>query len=84
MTKSQLNRDVKRLANGYTKALALGGDDYYAFMENGKLEFKRLFRADPSMNSLTQKNVLRMVRLQCLLQAQPHHVLGMHIELDKL
>tara|TARA_R110000803_G_scaffold78075_3_gene143140 strand:- start:15633 stop:15881 length:249 start_codon:yes stop_codon:yes gene_type:complete len=82
MTKQELNRDVKRL---YKRWFSLYGvAKTTATEENTKREFKRLYHADSSFESLNRENILRMLKMNNSMRVIVLHQFGLMIDEKKL
>jgi len=81
MTKLELNRDIKRLAKNIAKNEEKNSAELPLFL---KAEYMRLYYADTSLMSYTQKSVLIMLRLNVRYRFVPLHIFGLAIDLNKL
>lgn len=82
MTKRELNRDIKRLAN---RVKMLGGinypsDKYDTEVEEIKKEYRRLYYADTTFNSYNTFSILVMIRLNVRYRIIPFHQFGLMID----
>lgn len=80
MTKQELNRDITRLYKYVNKLMNNPSDEYYQAEPEIKKEIQRLYYADKSLNSLTKKSILILLRLNIRFRAIPLHSFGLHIE----
>ena len=71
MTKKELNRDIKRLANNYQN---MGEEDL-------RKEFKRLYYWDPAMDLMNVYSVRMMLRLNLKYRFISLHYYGTAIDL---
>lgn len=84
MDSTQLNRDIQSLKHKVKSFKTKGGnlEPYFKFIEDVvKPEYIRLYRADDTFKSLTQKSVLIMIRLNLSHRFIPFHQFGLNIEL---
>lgn len=82
MTPSELNRDIKRLNSDIKKKLAIGGTEYYNYIENvAKKEFNRLYHADDHFIYMNRQSILIMLRLNIRHRFVALHMFGIYIEL---
>ncbi|HET8963757.1 MAG TPA: hypothetical protein VFM99_07665 [Chitinophagales bacterium] len=81
MTKQELNRDVKRLKKSIDRAnVKDGNDERFAFIEKEvKPEFKRLYRADDTLQSFSADSLRIMLRLNVRFNIVPFHQFGLFI-----
>ena len=81
MTRSELNRDIKRLYKAYRGLTSIGiaEADYWAKHEQYKQELARLHRVDTECELLTLTSLKMMITLNHSLRAVPlhHFYLGM-------
>lgn len=81
MTKQELNRDIKRLAN-YAKHIEDRGVANLEVEEARiKKELSRLYYADDKFEAVTLANLRRLLRLNLRWRAIPLHLFGVRIEL---
>ena len=85
MTKQELNRDIKRLANEIYRMSFEPQKEYFEYLDKiASKEFKRLYCADSSMEYMNLLSVKIMLRLNVSHKFIPLHNFGLHIELSKL
>ena len=85
MTTSELNRDCKRLAKRYLKAIKLPPNEYYGKESNEiEEEFKRLYYAGVSTAQCSERAFITMYRLNLSIRAVPLHSFGVSLELSEL
>jgi len=81
MTNQELNRDIKRLYNEINKASIKADDLCYAYIEQAKKEFTRLYYADRGFQVLTKQSILIMLHLNLRFRIVPLHTFGIYINL---
>lgn len=75
MTKQELNRDIKRFKSKIEKMkLSENRNEWFQFIDNeAKQEFKRLFYADTSLQSMSKQNIIIMLGLNVSHRFIPLH-----------
>ena len=85
MTKQELNRDIKRLANEIYRMSFEPQKKYFEYLEKtAAKEYKRLYNADSNFEYMNLLSVKIMLRLNVSHKFVPLHNFGLHIELSKL
>lgn len=85
MTKQELNRDIKRLANEIYRISFDTQEKYFEYLEKeAKKEFIRLYNADRNFEYMNGKSVLIMLKLNLTNKFIPLHTFGLNIDITKL
>lgn len=85
MTKQELNRDIKRLANEVYRMSFEPQEKYFEYLEKtASKEFRRLYNSDSNFEYMNLLSVKIMLRLNVSHKFIPLHNFGLHIELSKL
>lgn len=85
MTKQDLNRDIKILANEIYRMSFESQEKYFEYLEKtASKEFKRLYGADSNFEEMNILSIKIMLRLNVSHKFVPLHNFGIHIELSKI
>lgn len=82
MNTRELNRDVKKLSSELYRLSFEDSKKYFDYVAGeGSTEFKRLYYADDTLNSLTKDNILRMFRMNLRHRFIAFHQFGLNIKI---
>lgn len=83
MTKTELNRDVKRLNSEIYRMSFEDFNEYQNYIETAaRKEFRRLYDADNQFEYMNKQSVIIMLKLNLRHQFIPLHTFGIHIKLN--
>lgn len=78
MTKKELNSDCRRLILDFKKGKQYNKD--HSINEDFKNEFMRIYYADSNFEYLTEKNALKLMRINLCLRLISLHFFGISYE----
>lgn len=83
MTAKELNRDIKWLRK---KAIKWAKNSSYSPETETalKMEYRRIYYADPTFEYLNRKSIITMIRLNLSLRVITFHHFGINIDLTKI